>query len=777
MIKGKDILFISFFLMIMSWNLMAADTGKYDAIQNESKLLNAFSQAKGLKGRLEAMAELGRLTRYFTGNYKMADSLCSMVINEAGDDSMQLLEAYNIYFESKDPEDVSSKVMHYANDAENICMQYKENMLAWRTWSNLTDIYLAAKQNSHATVCAYNALSLAYQHHDTSQQSGSYLLTGKCLDAKGQKIEAFRSYLKALNIAAYPENKKLIADCYKHLASFYEKNKLFDKAHHYKQKQGEIILEAAPLDSLLYMWILFDLNEIDFTSKSKAVGESSISQILAFANANHLLLLKNYTISLYRSYLISNDRLEELYEWYRKKYADEFLSLEHRDTLLYTRLKAYFYEVEHKTDSADLYFRKAAGMMQTNPNKILLANFYIRYGQFLKRHNKREQAIHAFKEAYRIAGLVPYNEFMLDASRELEALYSGMHDFENAYWYGARNKALGDSIYNDERRKKITELQMQFESDKKQQNDSIEHAHQNKLIEVKLQKQKSLTFSVFMALAMAAVILFFVFKNYRDQKRANQLIRERQQQLIQQEKLASLGQMTAGIAHEISNPLNFINNFSTLTLDLFHDLKSSESKSQTEELFNTIESNLVKIEKHGRRAGNIVKSMLDHSRNTTGEKQQVDFNVLCDRTMNLVYQSMLARFPGFRCELKKNLQVMNKVQIRSLDFSRALINLLNNAFYYVYQELKKDPAFNPVVELSAVVRDKRLFITVHDNGPGVPEAIRDKIFQPFFTTRPTGEGSGLGLSLSYDIVVSLGGTLYLENTGEKNSMFVISLPV
>jgi signal transduction histidine kinase len=750
--------------------------GQYDIIALQKKILSSYQQAANDSLKLEAITALGNLARNYTGDYSIPDSLCEIAVTHSGyGDEINLLSC-NVCMEAGDRESATGNVLPCATEAALICDSNPTDPLCWRTYYNVSAVYSAANQKSQSLIYAYKSLSRADLNHDFTQQAKSYLLVGQSLDAKNEKIEAFRNYLNALNIAERSADKKLISLCYKQLSAFYEKNKLFDRARFYKQKQMDIVLREKPLDSLAYMWVLFDQNEIDFASRLAPIREENISAIVDFAIANHIDLLKNYTVSLYRSYLITNEKADVLYAWYKNKYPSELNALQKSDTILFARLKGYFCEVENKNDSALFYFRKAEKMTVSNPNKILVANFYIRFGQFLARHDKYGEAIDVFKKAYAVAQEASYYEFMLDASKELEMLYSGLRQFEPAYLYAARNKALADSIFNEERGKKILQLQMQFEFDKKQQNDSIEHAHASKIIEVQLQKQKSLTYSGFMALGMAGVILFFVFKNYRNQKDANRLIRERQQQLIQQAKLTSLGQMAAGIAHEISNPLNFINNFSNLSIELLGELKQTDSKDQKNEIMESIGSNLARIEEHGIRAGNIVKSMLDHSHNRTGEKHLVDFNTFCDRTMNLMYQSTRARIPDFKCELHKKFNVIYEVNIVTQDISRVLINLLNNAFYFVYEKQKTDANFIASVWLITQIRDKKLVITVADNGSGVPVSIREKIFQPFFTTKPTGEGSGLGLSLSHDIIVSHGGTLIYENRND-DTRFVITLPV
>ena len=263
-----------------------------------------------------------------------------------------------------------------------------------------------------------------------------------------------------------------------------------------------------------------------------------------------------------------------------------------------------------------------------------------------------------------------------------------------------------------------------------------------------------------------------------------------QSQLIQSEKMASLGELTAGIAHEIQNPLNFVNNFSEVSIELIEEVKSEKSKIKSErneefenELLEDISQNLQKISHHGKRADFIVKGMLQHSRTSTGEKQPTNINALADEFLKLSYHGLRAKDKSFNAELKTNFNKnLPKINVVQQDIGRVLLNLFNNAFYAVQEKrkverLKQNEEYKPIVEVSTLVRDGFVVITVKDNGCGIPEGIKEKIMQPFFTTKPTGEGTGLGLSLSYDIVKAHGGELKVKTTENEGTEFIIELPV
>jgi signal transduction histidine kinase len=277
----------------------------------------------------------------------------------------------------------------------------------------------------------------------------------------------------------------------------------------------------------------------------------------------------------------------------------------------------------------------------------------------------------------------------------------------------------------------------------------------------------------------------------------NQL-KSTQTQLIQSEKMASLGELTAGIAHEIQNPLNFVNNFSDLNQELIEELKEELRKGDAKEaavIADNLKENEAKINLHGKRADSIVKSMLQHSRSSIGHKEPTDINKLVDEYTRLAYHGFRARNKDFNVKLDINLDSsLPLVPVIAQDMGRVILNLLNNAFQAVQEKAQTAGAsyqpnvsisthsFNPESaisnqQLANEPMSKSVIIRVADNGPGIPDNIKEKIFQPFFTTKPTGQGTGLGLSLSYDIITKgHGGVLTVESTVDAGCTFSIHLP-
>ena len=301
------------------------------------------------------------------------------------------------------------------------------------------------------------------------------------------------------------------------------------------------------------------------------------------------------------------------------------------------------------------------------------------------------------------------------------------------------------------------------------------------------------------ALLFALILSSILFRNNKNRQRANLILQQQkekvqetlvalkatQSQLIQSEKMASLGELTAGIAHEIQNPLNFVNNFSEVSQELMKEMyEEIEKGDQREalEIGNDIEQNLEKIHHHGQRASEIVKGMLQHSRSSSGVKELTDINALTDEYLRLAYHGLRAKDKNFNAKFETDFDgKLVKVNVIPQDIGRVVLNLITNAFYAVNEKSSSakasgDTKYEPTVFVSTKKVGKKVEIKVLDNGNGIPKKVLDKIFQPFFTTKSTGQGTGLGLSLSYDIVKAHGGELKVETKEGKGTTFIIQLP-
>ncbi len=289
-----------------------------------------------------------------------------------------------------------------------------------------------------------------------------------------------------------------------------------------------------------------------------------------------------------------------------------------------------------------------------------------------------------------------------------------------------------------------------------------------------------------------AALLFILagstYYRFRSKKKANEVLektltelKSTQSQLIQSEKMASLGELTAGIAHEIQNPLNFVNNFSEVNTELIDEMQQELKAGKIDDailISNDIKENEQKINHHGKRAGDIVKGMLQHSRSSSGVKEPTDINALADEYLRLAYHGLRAKDKSFNATMKTDFdESIGKINIIPQDMGRVILNLITNAFYVGNEKSKQNIAgYEPTVEVSTKKVKDKVEVKVKDNGNGIPQKILDKIFQPFFTTKPTGQGTGLGLSLSYDIVKAHGGELKVETKEGEGSTFIIQLP-
>ncbi|MEP7142038.1 MAG: tetratricopeptide repeat protein [Ferruginibacter sp.] len=396
-----------------------------------------------------------------------------------------------------------------------------------------------------------------------------------------------------------------------------------------------------------------------------------------------------------------------------------------------------------------------------------------------------------------------FHETIKDASLTLSQIYAAMKDYPKAYEYHLQYTAAKDSAQFEDLNQRLAALQQSFELKNKQtQIDLLSRDKQLQESEISRQKQQRYAFITGIFLFIVLVIV--LVRSNRHKQQSNTLLKEQkeeiqntlselkstQAQLIQSAKMASLGELTAGIAHEIQNPLNFVNNFSEVNKDLLKDLKEEIEKGNMDEvkaIANDVINNEEKISHHGKRADGIVKGMLQHSQSSTGQKEPTDINKLADEYLRLSYHGLRAKDNSFNATLKTDFDEtlsagesgIGKINIIPQDIGRVLLNLYNNAFYAVYEKKKETarkvvtpfrkvlPLYEPTVTVSTKKSGNRVFIGVSDNGNGIPQKIVDKIFQPFFTTKPTGQGTGLGLSLSYDIIKAHGGAIKVETLSDE----------
>src|SRR6187200_1829786 len=430
-----------------------------------------------------------------------------------------------------------------------------------------------------------------------------------------------------------------------------------------------------------------------------------------------------------------------------------------------------------KVDSAlQFYFAALQNSRSTNESINLGANQQ-KIAEVYEKLNLDDSslyyALNAFDEAKRTA----QKSRSLESSNLLVKLYRKMHKYDSAFYYEDLAISIKDSLYGIP---KFKQLQLLMLSEQKHQQE-IEQEQER-------YKNKTRMIALWSAVGVFLIIAFILFRTNRQKQKTNKVLentlsnlRSTQAQLIQSEKMASLGELTAGIAHEIQNPLNFVNNFSEVNEELLKELKSEAEKGNLEEvkaIANDIIFNSEKINHHGKRADAIVKSMLQHSRSSSNKKEQTSINALADEYLRLAYHGLRAKDKSFNATTKTDFDnKIGKINMMPQDMGRVILNLINNAFYAVDEKKKKiGDGYEPTVTVTTIKQNGRVEIRVKDNGNGIPQKVLDKIFQPFFTTKPTGQGTGLGLSLSYDIVKAHNGELKVETNEGEGSEFIIFLP-
>ena len=463
------------------------------------------------------------------------------------------------------------------------------------------------------------------------------------------------------------------------------------------------------------------------------------------------------------------------------------------------------YLKEGSYDKAMQLFKEAGAVAEQLSSPEYSSRSLIGIGQTHLNLHHTDSALHYVLKGYKIAGDIKFVELQRDASEVLSTVYETKGNDKEALHYSRLFKIYADSINNQQAQQITANLAADYEYSKKELLLKAD-------FDSKTLRQRWIIFSAFAALFSSLIVVWLVYRSRQKEKKTNRLLLQQkqeiekqkttaenaltelkaaQQQLIQSEKMASLGELTAGIAHEIQNPLNFVNNFSEVSKELLNEMAEEAAKGNIEQvkaIAADVVQNLEKINHHGKRVADIVKSMLQHSRSGSGKKEPTDINKLADEYLRLAYHGLRAKDKSFNAIMKTDFdKTIGNINIIQQDIGRVILNLINNAFYAAPLPPEggfKDPNYKhePTVWVSTSKippsgsGGAKVLISVKDNGPGIPKEILDKIFQPFFTTKPTGQGTGLGLSLSYDIVKAHGGELRVETKEGEGSAFIILLP-
>jgi signal transduction histidine kinase len=451
-------------------------------------------------------------------------------------------------------------------------------------------------------------------------------------------------------------------------------------------------------------------------------------------------------------------------------------------------LKVNLYFRADKPDSLIYYLNKyrelAVNSNEFNENNYnyLMVQYFLKkkkYGESIPYLRKLESESLSENE---IGGLQMVYSILAQA-------YAGLKNYDSAYQNLQRAYSLKDSLEKLSAKDEVSLMEMEKQEDllaaSFEEETKVQAAEQDRI----RFKNRVRLYSLVAGLAVLLLLVFILWRNSKRKhldklkiQKAYDELKTTQQQLVQSEKMASLGELTAGVAHEIQNPLNFVNNFSELNTELISELEEEATKGNLEEvrsIVKDIKANEEKINHHGKRADAIVKGMLQHSRSSSATKEPVDLNALVDEYTRLTYHGIRAKDKTFNVRIDSSFDnTTGKIDMIPQDIGRVILNLLTNAFYAVGERKKSGGEhYDPVVTINTSRKNGIVEVSVTDNGNGIPAAVVNKIFQPFFTTKPTGKGTGLGLSLSYDIVKAHGGKLTVQTEEGKGSSFTISLPV
>jgi two-component system, NtrC family, sensor kinase len=471
--------------------------------------------------------------------------------------------------------------------------------------------------------------------------------------------------------------------------------------------------------------------------------------------------------------------------YYQLKAAESYVGLKHGPlkSLSLTRLGNAYAHKGQPDSALAIYHRALANCFLVN-DKVNIGKIQVKIASLYSEQKKYDSSIKYARLAYTNANLSKQRSEVMESGQLLSYLYRQLNNPDSALFYQDISTAMKDSLYGAKKFRQLQHLMLD-EQQRQQQAEQQQQQYRNKVKYIIL----------FIVLGVFLLISFLLLRNNRLQKKAKAKVeaayielKETQQQLIQREKMASLGELTAGIAHEIQNPLNFVNNFSEVSTELVDEMNIEIEKGNTgdaKRIAQDLKQNLEKINHHGKRAGDIVKGMLQHSRSSSGKKESTNINKLADEYLRLAYHGLRAKDKNFNATLKTDYdESIGNINIIPQDIGRVILNLITNAFYATNEKAKLDfDIYEPIVTVKTFKisqgngSNERVAISVADNGNGIPQKVLDKIFQPFFTTKPTGQGTGLGLSLSYDIVKAHGGELKVETKEGEGSEFIIQLPV
>jgi signal transduction histidine kinase len=632
-------------------------------------------------------------------------------------------------------------------------------------------------------------------HHFVEQikDSGSfanyYSVAGLYYGMQSKYDSSIYFYEKAIPLYEKIGNRMRASQSASNLAIAYQQQSNYSKALYYQQKSLKIHEEDGNISGQAYTTVNMANTYQNMGDKQRA--ESYFIKSIELSKNKQLTNVELYAYTNLSSMFLDMLQWQKAFD-YAIQAAKLGEKMGDKGIQAASFSKAALAKANlNESGKALLLAKRAIALADTVDQPMITNQAYSSMGFVLKSQKKWKQAIPFYEKA--LASLKGSDQFIEENGnlfKEMSECYEQTGDMAKALEMYKQYTVIADSVHSRENIKKATELTMNYEFEKREQAEKVKQNAKDELNRTRM-------FAMFIGLGLSLIIVIGALIGYRGKQRANAQLRKQkseieetlmklkdtQSQLIQSEKMASLGELTAGIAHEIQNPLNFVNNFSEVSLELIKEMNDELAISNwqlAKEISVDIEQNLEKINHHGKRADGIVKGMLQHSRSRSGVSEPTDINALADEYLRLAYHGLRAKDQTFNTEYRLEAdESLPKVNVVPQDIGRVLLNLINNAFYTVNEKAKRGiEGYRPEVVVNTIKQENFIKISVKDNGEGIPDSIKDKIFQPFYTTKPTGEGTGLGLSMSYDIITKgHGGSISVTSEQGNETEFVINLPV
>ncbi len=643
--------------------------------------------------------------------------------------------------------------------ADSLALIYQQNNLTGKAKLNLlVDLsFNETRDLEKGLKYAEELISLCEQSGNNNYLRRGFYLKGTKKRLLGQLDEALDAYFKSAEIARKTRHLTGEGEAYGAIADIYSIANNHANAKHYYHKAIIVLQQSA----------------------------NSVSLASVLSNAGELYLkTRNYDSALY----------------YFNEAKIIFDKIDYPTGIGYALGNiGMVYANIGKNTLAEKNMNEAISILEETGDYYPICVYLVSIADVYLDKGDNHAALNYTLRSLRLAEHYGLKEQIAEASLKLSSLYEKAGNTSEAFRYYKKHIEYRDSLNNINTVQKMADLRTNFEVSQKQ-------------VEVNLLNQqkradRNLTISLGIILGLTIMILAILFRNNQNKQKAYKILdlqkqetdaqkakaenaladlQLTQKQLIQTAKMASLGELTTGIAHEIQNPLNFVNNFSEVSVEMLEELREGtvnklnvSDKEEAHGIINDLADNLKKINDHGKRADSIVKGMLQHSMASSGKKEPTDINALAEEYLRLSYHGVRAKDKQFKATFTTDLdKSIRNINVVPQDIGRVLLNLYNNAFYAV-KEMKKqgNVAFEPVVSVTTKRVGNKVEISVKDNGAGISQMIIDKIFHPFFTTKPTGQGTGLGLSLSYDIIKAHGGELRVETKEGEFAEFIVQLPI